>query len=163
MKGWTGADPTAMTSGMSADRYAFDTNILFYALDARSPQKHRLARRLIERADPDRCIVPLQTLGEVCNTAARKRPDLLPRAQQFVLDTYELFRVVPASTEDLLEALEAHRAHGLQFWDAVLWATARRAGCRLLLSEDLQDGRLLASVLFRNPFTLNEHDFAALL
>ncbi len=34
----------------------------------------------------------------------------------------------------------------------MLWATARRAGCRLLLSEDFQDGRDLGGVLFLNPF-----------
>ena len=34
----------------------------------------------------------------------------------------------------------------------MLWATARRAGCRLLLSEDFQDGRDLGGVLFANPF-----------
>ncbi len=108
-------------------------------------------------------MVPLQTLGEVCNTAAKKRRDLLPRAKQFVEDTRDLFPVIPASIDDTLEALDAHRLHGLQFWDAMLWATARRAGCRLLLSEDLQDGRVLGGVLFRNPFHLNEAEIAALL
>ena len=42
--------------------------------------------------------------------------------------------------------------HGLSFWDAMLWATAKRAGCRMLFSEDLQDGRRLDGVLFVNPF-----------
>ena len=34
----------------------------------------------------------------------------------------------------------------------MLWATAKRAGCRMLFSEDLQDGRRLGDVLFVNPF-----------
>ena len=42
--------------------------------------------------------------------------------------------------------------HGLSFWDAMLWATASRAGCRMLFSEDLEDGRGLDGVLFVNPF-----------
>ena len=41
---------------------------------------------------------------------------------------------------------------GLSFWDAMLWATARRAGCSVLLSEDFQDGRRLDGVLFVDPF-----------
>ena len=139
---------------MNADRYTFDTNILFYFLDARSPQKHQQARSLIGLADQDRCIVPLQTLGELCNTAAKKRRDLLPQAQELVKNLQDIFRTASASTEDVLEALAAHQQHGLQFWDALLWATARRAGCQLLLSEDLQDGRVLGGITFRNPFTM---------
>ena len=41
---------------------------------------------------------------------------------------------------------------GLSFWDGMLWATANRAGCRMLFSEDLEDGRRLDGVLFCNPF-----------
>ena len=148
---------------MSADRYTFDTNILFYFLDAGSPQKHEQARRLIGLADGNRCIVPVQTLGELCNTVARKRRDLLPQAGEFVDDLRELFRTASASSDDVLEALDAHQQHGLQFWDALLWATARRAGCELLLTEDLQDGRNLGGVLFRNPFSLSPTDITSLL
>lgn len=45
----------------------------------------------------------------------------------------------------------------------MLWATARRAGCRLLLSEDLQDGRFLGGVLFRNPFAMSDAEVELLL
>ena len=148
---------------MNAERYAFDTNVLIYSLDSRSPQKHQQARRLIGLADQDRCFVPLQTLGELCNTAARKRRDLLPQAQHLVEDLRELFPIVPAFPEDALDALAAHEQHNLQFWDALLWATARRAGCKLLLSEDLQDGRTLGGVLIRNPFTLSQAEVRSLL
>jgi predicted nucleic acid-binding protein len=34
----------------------------------------------------------------------------------------------------------------------MLWATARRAGCRLIVTEDFQDGRELGGVRFVNPF-----------
>jgi predicted nucleic acid-binding protein len=34
----------------------------------------------------------------------------------------------------------------------MLWATAKRAGCRMLFCEDLQDGRRLGDVLLVNPF-----------
>ena len=161
-----GAVPTATTSGMNADRYTrytFDTNVLLHSLDARAPQKHRQALFLIGHADQGRCIVPLQTLGELCNVAAKKRGDLLPRAQEFVEDLRELFHTVSASSDDILEALTALQQHGLQFWDALLWATARRAGCTLLLSEDLQDGRVLEGVLFRNPFHLSQSEITSLL
>ena len=63
-----------------------------------------------------------------------------------------LFPVVTADESDLAVAVRAVEHHGLSFWDAMLWATAQRAGCRMLFSEDLQDGHRLGDVLFVNPF-----------
>jgi predicted nucleic acid-binding protein len=48
--------------------------------------------------------------------------------------------------------MNAVAEHSLSFWDAMIWATARRAGCRLLISEDGQDGRMLDGVTIVNPF-----------
>jgi predicted nucleic acid-binding protein len=62
------------------------------------------------------------------------------------------FPVVAGDETDLAGAVSAVQHHGLSFWNAMLWATASRAGCRMLFSEDLQDGRRLDGVLFVNPF-----------
>jgi predicted nucleic acid-binding protein len=63
-----------------------------------------------------------------------------------------LFPIVAPGGSDLADAARAVEHDGLSFWDAMLWATAKRAGCRMLFSEDLQDGRRLGEVLFVNPF-----------
>ena len=60
--------------------------------------------------------------------------------------------VQAADVSDLSAALEAVRAHRLAFWDAMLWASAQRAGVRHMLTEDLQDGLALQGVRFINPF-----------
>lgn len=41
---------------------------------------------------------------------------------------------------------------GLSFWDALIVAAARAAGCDRLLTEDLQDGQDLDGVLVIDPF-----------
>ena len=41
--------------------------------------------------------------------------------------------------------------------NALLWASAQRAGVRHLITEDLQDGFVLQGVMFVNPFR-NEND-----
>ena len=61
------------------------------------------------------------------------------------------FMVEAAMPEDLDRAMWATRHHHFAFWDAMLWATARRAGCRLLISEDGHAGRSLEGVTFVNP------------
>jgi predicted nucleic acid-binding protein len=148
---------------MPGERYTFDTNLLFYSLDKAEPRKHGLARRLIGLADPSRVVILLQTIGELCNATTRKKPALRASAQQLIDTTSTLFTVIPAELEDIAEALLVQDQHGLQFWDAVLWATARRASCTILLTEDLQDARYLGGVTFRNPFQMSEAELDAFL
>ena len=66
------------------------------------------------------------------------------------------FSVEAASADDLEDALRATEEHGVSLRGALLWATARRTGCRTLLSEDFQDGRELGGVRFVNPFRLTK-------
>ena len=47
-------------------------------------------------------------------------------------------QIVPAIEEDLAEAIGTYERLGLQFFDALLIATALRAGCTTLFSEDMQ-------------------------
>jgi predicted nucleic acid-binding protein len=65
--------------------------------------------------------------------------------------------VQAADAEDMTAALQVVKTHRLAFWDALLWASAQRAGVRHLITEDLQDGFVLQSVMFVNPFG-NEND-----
>lgn len=147
---------------MAAERYTFDTNILFYSIDSADVRKHEIARRLIGEATPERVPVLLQTLGELCNSISKKRADLAPSLRQLVRAYSAMFAVVESTLEDVTFAMEHHASNGLQFWDAVLWATAKRAGCTMLLTEDFQDGRTLDGVTFRNPFAMNGDELDAL-
>ena len=147
---------------MSGERYTFDTNVLFYAIDPDAPEKHAVARRIVGPND-GRSLLLLQSLGELCNAIRRKQPADAAKAYRWVGRGMTLFEVVSAIPADLNDAIEAQQEHGLQFWDAMLWATARRAGCRLLLSEDLQDGRTLGGVRFANPFLLPADELTKLL
>jgi predicted nucleic acid-binding protein len=52
----------------------------------------------------------------------------------------------------MVDAMDAVVGHSFSFWDAMLWMTAKRAGCQLLLSEDGDDGRSLRGVTLVNPF-----------
>jgi len=137
---------------MSVERYTFDTNILFYALDSEAGVKHRVASALLGSADYERALLLLQSLGELCNAVRRKCPAKLELAFEFATQNARMFNVAHALPADLGVAIEAVRDHKIPFWDAMLWATARRAGCTLLLSEDLQDGQILGGVTIRNPF-----------
>ena len=64
----------------------------------------------------------------------------------------QIIPVQLAADGDLDLALTLVSDHKLGFWDALLCATAERAGLRYLLTEDLQDGRRLGGLTIVNPF-----------
>jgi predicted nucleic acid-binding protein len=143
---------------MPAERYTFDTNILFYSIDSNDPVKHSRARRLVGLADSLRVPILLQTLGELSNVVTKRHPRLLPQTERFLQVTSTLFELVPMEFDDLSDALLVHTQHKLPFWDAVLWATARRTGCTTFFTEDMQDGRVIGGVTIRNPFKMSKQD-----
>jgi len=148
---------------MSADRLTLDTNILFYASDNTAGEKQLVAQKLTRAAALRREILTLQSLAELSNAFAKRRLHQHDIADGIVRGYLNTFTVVPATDADLLEALRHHHQHNIPFWDAMLCATARRAGCTLLLSEDLQDGRTLDGFTIRNPFKLSPAELDQLI
>ena len=132
---------------------SFDSNVLVYAVDRDVGDRHGRATDLIERAiRAGSCIQPLQTLCEFFAVATRKM-GMDPRAAAaFAVGWQAVIQVEPPIIDDLAAAMRVVRDHGLPFWDAMLWATIRRIGVDLLMSEDFQDGRILEGVRFVNPF-----------
>ncbi|MDF1585494.1 PIN domain-containing protein [Marinimicrococcus flavescens] len=132
-------------------RVTFDSNILVYAAQRADPRQEMAADLLVRAASAD-CVQTLQSLCECFHVLRRKRLFEAHRAQS-VIDRYrQLFDVAVSSLSDLDRAIHVSAQHGLQFWDTFMWATARRAGCRVIITEDQQDGRILEGVRFVNPF-----------
>lgn len=132
-------------------RVTLDANILIYALQTGDP-RYDPARDIVARAIAADCVQTLQSFAECFNTLTRKRkiaPDL---ARDMVDELRAKLPVAVAIPADLDQAMWAVVNHKLAFWDAMLWATARRAGCRLILTEDLPGLPELDGVMFRNPF-----------
>ena len=133
-------------------RFTFDTNILLYALVEQDEAKHRIALDLVRRAQGRDCIITLQVLGEMFRALTSKIRRPVGEAMTVVEEWRNAFPVVAADESCLIDAMDAVAGHNLSFWDAMIWAIAKRAGCQLLLSEDGQDGRLLGGVTLVNPF-----------
>jgi predicted nucleic acid-binding protein len=132
---------------------SFDTNVLVYATASISDVKVLRARDLIARAmRAASSVLLLQTLAEFSNVAIRKAGIPIKDIRRTIDAWRAVMPVQAADVSDLSAALEAVRAHRLAFWDAMLWASAQRAGVRHMLTEDLQDGLALQGVRFINPF-----------
>lgn len=138
---------------MSDNRFSLDANILFYAIDANDPQRHRRAMEILERAAVEfDCIVTLQAYCEFFAAATRKGKMSIADAAAQIDDWQTLFTTAYPGPTSLKRAIEAVDRHNLSFWDAMIWSVVKEAGVSVLLSEDLQHGRELGGVRFRNPF-----------
>ncbi|MCH7937942.1 MAG: PIN domain-containing protein [Proteobacteria bacterium] len=133
-------------------RFTFDSNILVYTADLDAGGKRRKALEIVGRAQFADCALTLQSLAEFFYVTTRKGKLGLGRAEEFVGGWRSTFPVHAASENCLADAMEAARHHRLSFWDAMMWAAARDAGCRILLTEDFQDGQNLEGLRFVNPF-----------
>ena len=69
--------------------------------------------------------------------------------------------VAETSPEAMLAAADLATDHQLGIWDAVILSAASRSGCRLLLSDDLQEDFTWAGVTVVNPFASPQQRSAA--
>jgi predicted nucleic acid-binding protein len=74
-------------------------------------------------------------------------------ARDALLSWRDAFSTVPTEPAALLLAADLAADHQLGIWDSVILASSSRAGCRLLLSEDMQDGFTWGGVTVVNPFS----------
>jgi len=133
-------------------RFSFDTNILIYAVDRDAKARHERSKFLLKEAAQFDCVLAVQALGEFYHATTRKGVLEPSRARAFIGVWRELFPLMAADEVALSDAIDAVEGHRIAFWDAMLWATARRSGCATIVSEDQQHGRKLGGVRFVNPF-----------
>ena len=110
---------------------SFDTNVLIYATAVGADERARRARELLARAiRAANSVLLLQSLAEFSNVAMRKAGIPIQAVQGIVQAWCAVLPIQAADESDLMAALEAVRTHRLAFWDALLWASAQRAGVR---------------------------------
>ena len=71
---------------------------------------------------------------------------------QCARDMSALFPLLGIEPVDVQRALESVALGHLSYWDGLMVATVGRAGCTVLLTEDMQDGAVHGGVTIRNPF-----------
>lgn len=129
-----------------------DTNILVHIYDGQDPVRQVSAVAIFDRLMSVRAAVSRQVIGELHNVLQRKlrRPAWeAAQAARSVLTAFETN--FPASARAVEDALAFASAGRLSYWDALLVASARDAGCSTLFTEDMHPGHLL-SVEVVKPF-----------
>lgn len=135
-------------------RIALDTNILAYAEGVGDALRCSGAIRLIEQLPTELILLPAQTLGELFRVLTGKAKREAGLAREAIMNWADSFEIADASWSAFQAAIDLAIDHRLQIWDALIMAVAAENRCRMLLSEELQNGFIWRGVTVVNPFVV---------
>ena len=129
-------------------RAFLDSNVVVYAFS--DDPRNAVAEDLLDRG----CEISAQVLNESANVARRKLGFSWAEIGEAVEAITTLSRAIhPLDLATHREAARLAERYNFAFYDALIVASALRAGCAVLYSEDLQDGLLAEETLrIENPF-----------
>jgi len=144
---------------MSGEVEAFvDSNVLVYAVSRDEPEKQERARAIVARGFTEGCFaISTQVMLEVYVNVTRKaKIGLTPREAFEYVRALAEWPVVEMTPDLVLAALGLAERAKISPWDAAILETARRAGCKRVLSEDLGTGQAYGGISIENPFRQEE-------
>jgi len=145
------------TTKKATVRVALDTNILVYVEGVNGASRKASATEMVAKLPAENTYVPVQVLGELFRVLVRKAKYKPESARVAIFSFLEIFPPIETSPSVVTAAADLSVDHGLDIWDAVILAAAASAGCRLLLSEDMQEGFTWNGVTVTNPFSAKKH------
>jgi predicted nucleic acid-binding protein len=131
----------------AADRF-FDTNVLLYLLSGDDAKADRAEEVLASGG-----VISVQVLNEFASVATRKLKMPIAEIREVLATIRTVCKVVPIDEDTHDKGLEFVERYGLSIYDAMIVASALLAGCKALISEDMQGGQIIdGSLEIRNPF-----------
>jgi predicted nucleic acid-binding protein len=138
---------------MSAE-FFIGTNVFIHHLDT-DRRKHKAAEKIVRDAlATGNARISSQVVQECLNVALRKAQVALSleAARSYLDAALAPLMHVTASEALYHRALDVQARWRFSFYDSIIVAGALAAGCRTLLSEDLQHGQTLDSLTVLDPF-----------
>ena len=131
----------------------FDTNILVYAATNQEPHKADIARELIQHAlevNHDG-VISVQVMTEFANVMKTRFNAAATEIDEWVSQFYPLL-VTEVTMDVVRNALYVKEEYGIQFYDALIVATAEKLGCHEIVTEDLNPDQTYRGMAVVNPF-----------
>jgi predicted nucleic acid-binding protein len=133
-------------------RVALDTNVLAYAEGLGDDVRCQLASDLISKLDPINSLVPVQVLGELSRILTTKLKKSSADVRELLLSWSDAVVVADTTWTAFQSAIDLTVDHQISMWDALIMSVAAENKCRLLISEDFQNGFTWRGVTVVNPF-----------
>jgi predicted nucleic acid-binding protein len=132
-----------------------DTNVLIYAHDVDATSKHEIARSILRELWNERAgVLSMQVLQEFYVNVTRKIASPLRKdAARLVVNSYSIW-CVETTPAEIAAAFRIEDESRIGFWDALIVASAAKAGTVRILSEDLNARQMIAGIRIENPFAM---------
>jgi predicted nucleic acid-binding protein len=150
---WVEAESRTALNYMTAPTFV-DSIILIYVHDLDAGAKHmRAAGQLTDLWNNGNGILSTQVLQEFyVNVTQKIRQPLSRAAAREIVRDYIPWIRSPLTGATVVRASEISEVWQISFWDAMIVAAAEQSGAAILLTEDLNDGQIIAGVRIQNPF-----------
>lgn len=137
-----------------SDKTFVDTNVLIYAHDVDAKSKHEIAKDVLRELWARRAgVLSMQVLQEFYVNVTRKIASPLPKDKaRLVVNSYSIW-CVETTPAEIATAFRIEDESQIGFWDALIIASAVKAGTQRILSEDLNAQQIIAGVRVENPFS----------
>ncbi|MCK4495393.1 MAG: PIN domain-containing protein [Candidatus Aminicenantes bacterium] len=139
---------------MKEHKVFLDTNIIIYAYDSSAGKKHEVAREILTGLwDSGLGVISTQVLQEFFINVTKKIPKPIDiDLAKGIIGDFLKWDVVVNDGESLLDAIDILVEYNYSFWDSMIIQAAVKGGAELLLTEDLEDGKVVKGVKIRNPY-----------
>ena len=135
-----------------ADKVFLDTNILIYSYSEDEIKKQAIANKVLEDYS-ENIVISKQVINELINVLFKKFKLSSDDIENAVLELDTFIPIVDFDITTQIKALRLKEKYKLQYYDALIVATALESGCTTLFSEDMQHHQVIDSVLtIVNPF-----------
>ncbi len=134
------------------DRVFVDSNIWIYLFLNEDSRKHDIAERFIAQSGLKRILViSHQVINEVSSVSYKHKLD--EARIRYIIERMSNICVIQDYSKDIaLLASDLRQKYSISFWDSLIVASAITAQCKLLASEDMQDGQIISGVTIKNIF-----------
>jgi predicted nucleic acid-binding protein len=138
-----------------SDKTFVDTNVLIYAHDVDAKAKHERAKNVLRELWGHRTgALSTQVLQEFYVNVTRKIAKPLSKAEaRLVVNSYSIW-CIETTPAELAAAFQIEDKARIGFWDALIVASAAKAGAVRILSEDLNPQQTIVGIRIENPFAL---------
>ena len=132
------------------DKVFIDTNVLIYAYSETEPDKKDTTLTILENYH---IVFSIQVINEFI-WVMNKKYKIDFKILQALLDRFwEKFEVTLLQKTSIDQALSIAQRYKYSYWDSLILSSALENRCKVLYTEDMQDGQTIDGKLnIENPF-----------
>jgi len=132
------------------DRVFIDTNVLIYAYSETEPYKKDITLTILESYY---IVFSIQVINEIIWVMNKKYKIDFKSLQALSDIFWQKFEVTLLQKSSIDNALSIAQRYKYSYWDSLIIASALENECKILYTEDMQDGQIIEEKLkIENPF-----------